>query len=281
MATSDDPLRQAAFELYGVPAEEFVATRKRLADAAEEKHTASAIKGLSKPAAAAAIVNAFVRSEPEALARLIEIGGRLRAAEEDGDANGLRALARERRQALADATNLAVTNAGSNASTSTRDAVEATLQASIIDPSAASATSSGLLVKALTPGADLDEPTALPVDERPRAGSPAMPDTRAKTSRTTAAAARKAQAAADQAEKRASEAEARLSEDEAVLDALGSERDELEVRLAEVRDELSRLEERNSSLSAELSAAQQSRRAAATAARRSRTVAEALRRKAQ
>jgi hypothetical protein len=280
MSETDTGLRGAADELYRVSPANFMSARKHLADSAGDKALAVAIKGLRKPAAAAAIVNSFVHANPDGLAGLTDIGDRLRVAEENGDAAALRALSGERRKAVADAMTAATEGSGSSVSASTKEAVEATFQAAVIDTAAASAVASGMLLKPLSPGGDIEGATALEVVGRAPSRPKAKAQGKSATTKAAEQAARKAREAADQAEQAAADAACRLSDAEDTLHGLRSERNGLRQRIADLRDELSDLEDRDSTLDGELIAAQHARRDAATAAEKAKTNASALRRKA-
>ncbi|GAA4266239.1 hypothetical protein [Frondihabitans peucedani] len=291
-SAAGERLAEIARELYRGDPGSFVAARTRAAHAAESRDLAGRIAKLPKPAVAAHVVDALVGSGHEALDALTEVAGRLREAEEGGDATLLRSLSAERRRAVADATEAAVAAAaeesGASVSASVQDAVAATFQAAVVDPASARAVASGLLVKPLSPGADPVEALGVPIDlgvgadDADPSASGAGRGGRASGAKGAkpAAAARRARAEADTAEKKAAEAQHALEAAEDELTRIREERDEVGERLDELRDEVADLEERESGLGGELARAQRSRRDAAAAERSARSRAAELRRRA-
>lgn len=156
-------LREVADELYGVAPAEFVERRAAAAAAAgADRDLAKGIRGLRKPTASAAVVNALVREDPGAVEAILEIGDRMRAAFAERDRSMIRELTRDRQRLLQEATS------GLGVSAAIGREVEETLQAAVVDPSAASAVRSGMLLRALestgVDEVDVTEVVALPVD---------------------------------------------------------------------------------------------------------------------
>lgn len=170
-------LEDVARKLYAVPGAEFTSERNTAARSEPDAEAAKIIRGFRKPSAAASAVNTLVRSEPEVVAELLEVGAGLREAQETLDRDAVRDFARRRQQVIASAEKrLASVVPGLSASTLRE--VEETLQAAMIDRSAAAAVLSGFLVRGLESTGlepvDLSDAVALPVDvdHRP-ASSPA------------------------------------------------------------------------------------------------------------
>jgi hypothetical protein len=292
MTADDDALAVAAHELYAARPADFVATRKRAAASAATA-VAARIARLAKPAVSAAVVNTLVRADAEAVPRLLDMGEQLHAAEESGDAAALRELSGSRRRLVSDLVAVAeraAEEAGLATTTSTRDAVAATLQAAILDPDALRAVASGLLVAPLAPGGDVDGVTALPLDTLPEVARTGPRATRRRSGAgsrgddqdpgPTAAQLRRARADADRADRESRDAADALSAAQEALDDVRSERDTVHARLDRLRDEVTDLEKEDERLGTDFSRAQRSRRDAAAAARMASRRAAELRRAA-
>jgi hypothetical protein len=94
-------IEDAARELYARPPDDFMARRAELAEAARkagEGAAATAIGKLRKPTVGAWLVNALVLDDPSVVDQLIDLGERLRAAQDALDAGKLRELSDERRK---------------------------------------------------------------------------------------------------------------------------------------------------------------------------------------
>ncbi len=151
----DQELAGIANALYALPLDEFIAARtaaaKEAAGAAEG--LPAAVRALPKPSVAAWAVNMLAAHQPDILARLNELGGRMRAAQSSLDAAGMRELARERRTLLASAVDAACSVAeqqGRRISGAVATAVEQTLRAVTADEGAAAAVQSGRLLQVLS-----------------------------------------------------------------------------------------------------------------------------------
>jgi hypothetical protein len=171
-------LTEVAADLYGVPPAEFTAARTaavRAARAAGDKDLAAAVGSLRKPSAAAGAVNLLVRSRPEDLGRLLDLGVRLREAQAALAGADLRALHAEQQRAVPEVVDAAL-GLGAGGGAAVRGQVEATLRAAMGDPDAAAAVATGLLVRDLFSSGfepvDVDGAVAVP-DAPPLAGVPA------------------------------------------------------------------------------------------------------------
>ncbi|PNI08561.1 hypothetical protein CXX84_11715 [Arthrobacter sp. AFG7.2] len=193
----DEALAAIADELYAGPMEDFVAARASAAKnaAGTDKELAAAVRSLPKPSVAAWAVNMLALHQPEVLAQLMELGGRMREAQASLDAATLRELGRERRTMLSAAVDTARSVAekqGRAISDAMAGDVEDTLRALTADEGAAAAVRSGRLLKTLSAdgvnSVDLDGVVAVPsVLPSAAAAPPAGPAAPAgKKTRTTA-----------------------------------------------------------------------------------------------
>jgi hypothetical protein len=178
----DKVLAEVANQLYAGPLEDFVAARASAAKeaASADKELAAAVRALPKPSVAAWAVNMLAQHQPDVLAQLTELGGRMRAAQVALDAASLRDLGRERRTSLAAAVDTARSVArehGRAISDSMAGEVEETLRALTADEGAAAAVRSGRLLKTLQAdgvnAVDLDGTVAVPSVLPPVAAAPA------------------------------------------------------------------------------------------------------------
>lgn len=161
-------LREVAGELYGSASAEFVQRRSEAA-AGADRALAKEIRAFRKPTASAAAINALVRERPDAVEDVLDIGDRMREAFADRDRQAIRELTRERQRLLQKATQ------GLGLSSAVEREVEETLQAAVVDPAAAAAVRSGMLLRALestgVEEVDVSDAVALPID----VGSSAAP----------------------------------------------------------------------------------------------------------
>lgn len=124
-------------QLYDATPEEFTALRTELAAAARKRGDSAAAKQIStarKPTTAAWVVNRLV-NVPKAVARLRDLGSRLRAAHATMSGERIRELTAEQRKLVDELTKAALASAGVTYPTSAlRDDVHGTLQAAVADP---------------------------------------------------------------------------------------------------------------------------------------------------
>ncbi|QZN87197.1 hypothetical protein [Cellulomonas sp. C5510] len=179
---ADPELVRVAVDLYGVPPARFTAQRTaavRAARAAGDRDLARAVGALRKPSAAASAVNLLLRHHPEDVARLLELGVRLREAQSALAGADLRALHADQQGVLATvvptALALAADGGSGRPAAAARAQVEATLRAAMGDPDAAGAVATGLLVRDLFSSGfepvDVAGATAVP-GAPPLAGAP-------------------------------------------------------------------------------------------------------------
>ncbi|SDL03794.1 hypothetical protein SAMN05421869_121134 [Nonomuraea jiangxiensis] len=140
-----------ADRLYALPPPEFTAARAAEARAAKEAgdvRLSRDIAKLRRPTVSAWAVNRFARERPEELARLLEVGERLRAAWQEQDATALAELTQRRAEVTARLGRL-VRQAG-DLSAAAGAEVDQTLEAAVVDAEAAAQVRGGRLVKPLS-----------------------------------------------------------------------------------------------------------------------------------
>lgn len=283
-----------AEELYAVPLGEFTVTRDARVRELKGTPLAAAVKALRKPSAAAWVVDLLVRRESDQVTQMIAVGAALRQAQEGMDAGALRELTKQRRQltgALTARARALSGQAGLKVTAAVADQVEETLTAAMIDPDAARAVASGLLVTplratgvgAVDAGAAVAAPEALgftvtPV-EAPAVTLRVVPDPDADRRALEAAQAALAEAAAGldeavQEEERAAAEVARLEaaslQVQAELDELRRRLAELEESAQEIDDDLAEAEDDRAAAQADVEAATRARDQAAAAEARLR-----------
>lgn len=149
-----DPLLEIADDLYALPLADFTPARDALAkEHKADKALAASIKGLRKASVAAWVVNLLVRRDPDQVDQVLAVGEALRDAQDNLDATQLREFTKQRRQLTASVTTAARRMAreeGVRTTESVAEQVEATLTAAMLEPDAARAVRSGLLVTSLS-----------------------------------------------------------------------------------------------------------------------------------
>lgn len=254
-----DPLLEAADLLYGLTLPEFTPARDALVkEHKADKELAARLKALKKPSLAAYVVNLLVRRDAAQVDQVLVVGEALRQAQQDLDGAELRNLTRQRRQLTAAVTQQARSLAsqhGQRVTESVADQVEATLTAAMVDPGAAAAVRTGLLVSAITstgvgetdpadyvavPDAADFTPTELGEPEPPPPPDlHVVPDPDAEAKKVAAAQKKvdEAQAQVDKATEALAAADAEVAELEARSLQLQAEIDELRRRLEELESD--------------------------------------------
>ena len=146
-----DLVSDARNELYVAHPDKFIARRKELvaaARAAGDQRAAAAIGELRRPTRSAWVVNQFVRTDPDALSPLIQVGAELRQAHRRLDGTQLRELTVRRRAAVDDAVRRAIKLSGAE-SEAVRSEVLATFEAVVSDPASAAEAGEAALVRPL------------------------------------------------------------------------------------------------------------------------------------
>jgi hypothetical protein len=140
-----------ADELYALPLKEFTAARsshEKAAKAAGNKDLAAAIHALAKPTAAAWLANQLVRTYPDEIKPLLQLGAGLREATATLQGEQLRELGRQQYKLIAALVHQA-RRLGDTVSADTARALESTLRAALADESVAEQLSAGRLTEAL------------------------------------------------------------------------------------------------------------------------------------
>ncbi|MGW5050065.1 hypothetical protein [Actinokineospora sp. NPDC004072] len=227
-----------ADELYALPRDEFTAARKALAKRLRDDgdpQAAAQIDKLAKPTTAAWLVNQLVRSDPDAVSELTDLGHALREAHQSADGAALRDLTRKRTEVLRDL----VSRAGDDLSEPITRELEEMFTTALLDESAADRLRTGRIasVRDLSgapawPGLEVT-PQPKPEKKTPKKKEPA-PDRKALIAEAKAevkaaeAERAKAEKAVAAAEKAVTKAEERVRELNAQLDA--AEAAELDAR---------------------------------------------------
>ncbi|MGY1603887.1 hypothetical protein [Geodermatophilus sp. SYSU D00815] len=300
---------EVADELYGIPPEEFTATRRAREEEARaggDRVLAKSISQLPKPSLAAWATNVLVRHHRDEIESLVELGGLLREAQENLAGDQLRALSVQRNQLLAALSRQGMGLArrlGHPISSGVAGQVEDTLRAAMADPDAGEAVLSGRLTSPLSySGLGTGQRPDLRVvrpPEREAGPAPRKATGKRTEARTTAQERRRAaeekrrqaeeqarreaeerrrrelaeaQEAADEAAELAEDAAAAAEREQARADELAGRHEHLEARVEELMDELARTREEVNSVNAQLSRAQ---RRAQSAGRRAGEAAAA------
>ena len=144
-----------ATELYGLAPADFTHTRDARASEAKragDRELAKAIGKLRRPNVGAWLANVLVRERGDQVQIMLELGAAIRQAHAQSAKDELRKLQRERRRAIAalldDAADLA-RDRGESVSSAVARELEATLEAALLDPEAATALKAGLLTTGL------------------------------------------------------------------------------------------------------------------------------------
>ena len=142
-------------ELYGLPPEEFTASRARFekeAKAAGDRDAAARIHALAKPTVPAWLANQLARDHRDELKPLLELGAGLRDATRNLAGDQLRALSRQRNElvhALVQQARQLARAADRSVSEDVARALADTLQAALADEAAATLLLAGRLTDAL------------------------------------------------------------------------------------------------------------------------------------
>jgi hypothetical protein len=180
-----ESLAAIARELYALTPGEFIAARnaraKGVADDGD-RALATRIRSLAKPSVAAWAVNALVRHRFDEVDALLDLGERMRAAQDALDRDAIRELGRERQRMLA-AIGRSARELGDELDTVVSESaaveVQQTLQAAMGDDAAAGAVRDGTLVRTFSGSGldpvDLGAALAVPQSLGAAAPSPDLP----------------------------------------------------------------------------------------------------------
>lgn len=233
-------LDAVAAELYVLPPDQFTKARNARAGMAD-RAIAAHIKALRKPSVAAWAVNLLAREGQ--LGEALELSAALREAQEDLDAAEMSRLGRQRRQLVAALAKQAVDlaeDAGVTVSAAAREDVEKTINAAVMDATAAAAVMTARLVKPLEAGAFDDSDLADAVGGS-LPGATVLPprdDLAQRRARKAAEkAAREAERLASEAEREAARIDARRAKAQERADHLAERMDDLRRDLAQLEQE--------------------------------------------
>jgi hypothetical protein len=260
-----------AAELYALPPADFTAARNREAGMAD-RSIAAQVKALRKPTVAAWAVNLLAREGQ--LADALELSAALREAQDDLDAAELSRLGKQRRQLVAALATQAVglaKDAGVAVSAAAREDVEKTVNAAVMDASAAAAVLTARLVSPLEAGAF--EPSDLA--DAVGGSLPGAAEAPARDDLAERRARKAAEKAAREAERAANEAERELARVDAQRQKLQERVDHVTERIDDLRRDLARLEGDRDTAEEALAEVEVQRREAASRART--TAADAAR----
>ncbi|HEY7043628.1 MAG TPA: hypothetical protein VH419_08175 [Nocardioidaceae bacterium] len=136
-------------ELYGLPLEEFTATRNARAKQLKADGDADAarrVQALKKPTLAAWLVNQLVRREPGQIGQLLDLGQQMRAGMSGSTSDDLRQLTKRRYQLVSSLVNAALAATGDRRpGADVATDVQATLEATLSDPDSAQSVQDGCL----------------------------------------------------------------------------------------------------------------------------------------
>ena len=151
MADDQDAVAQAVDELYSADPDSFMERRSALSAAAKKSGDpagAKQIAALRKPTRSAFTVNLLARTDPDAVAELLDLGSQLRDAERSVDAKQIRELTTRRRRLVDGLTKRAFDILDERSpSSAIRDEVVSTLTAALADEDVADQLADGTLVK--------------------------------------------------------------------------------------------------------------------------------------
>ena len=151
MADEKDAVAKAVDELYSADPDSFMERRSALSAAAKKSGDpagARQIAALRKPTRSAFTVNLLARTDPDAVAELLDLGSQLRDAERSVDAKQIRELTTRRRRLVDELTKRAFDILDERSpSSAIRDEVVSTLTAALADDDVADQVADGTLVK--------------------------------------------------------------------------------------------------------------------------------------
>jgi hypothetical protein len=151
VANDEDTMQLAVDELYSADPDAFMERRSALSAAAKKSGdpaSAKQIAALRKPTRSAFTVNLLARTDPDAVAELLDLGSQLRDAERSVDAKQIRELTTRRRRLVDELTRRAFDILDERSpSSAIRDEVVSTLTAALADEEVADQVADGTLVK--------------------------------------------------------------------------------------------------------------------------------------
>lgn len=231
-------LDTAVRELYRLDPAEFTARRDALAARFRKEGDAEVskeVKALKRPSLPAWAVNALALERPDELTRLLDLGDRLREAQARLSGDELRRLTRDRQQviaALAAETRELAAGKGHDLTEAALRQVEETLTAALTDQAAATAVTSGRLVR------PLEHAGIGPVELEGAVGGSEIEKAAGAGSARAREEQRRAEADVKDAQKRRREVEGLVASTAADVDRLEGELDRARRRLDGLQEEL-------------------------------------------
>ncbi len=252
-----DLLAEATAELYDADPDEFTQRRADLVAQARDQGqpaVAKQIAALRKPTRSAWVVNRLVRVHPEAVSRLAELAGQLRAG---GDGSRIRELTEARSRLVDELTRQAFTASGmASPPAALREDVIATLNAALADPEVAANLAAGTLTRAahwagfgLMPLSGAPGPAPAPAEVRK---TPAPADDALDRRRRHREKIQSAERAVAEATAASDSATGEERDQEDAVRRLEAELEQARQRLAEARRQSYRAESRRQRAAAEL-----------------------------
>lgn len=151
--SEDEALARAVHAVYGVAPADFVATRKEWVGRLRSeglREVAKQVGALRKPSVSAAAVNALVRADDPVVARLRDVGEKMRHAQSALDAAALSALRDDRDEVLTAWVAAARKHSDGTLGAAVEAEVRDTAVAALADPAATDVATSGSLTRALS-----------------------------------------------------------------------------------------------------------------------------------
>jgi hypothetical protein len=265
-------LSEVIDQLYRLPPDQFTAQRDSLASKAREegdRPLSQAIRGLRKPTTGAWLANLLVRTHPDDVERALEIGSALRHAQLTLSGEGLRDLARQRREAVRALSATARELAGGldhKVAGSSIVEFQETIEAALADEEMAHAVRSGMLVTGL-------HYTGLGLPTPATSKSPSRP---ARTAAGRRSARAPVGAGLRQAEHDAVEARRTLQASSQAASQAERELDRLRHRIVELERELNTLRETAKDATLRVSEMRRAQDAAAVAEQRASSIVSRL-----
>ena len=191
---------EAADELYRLAPADFTKARDELARRLRKegrRPEADAVKKLRRPTVAAWALNQLARRRPDDVRRLLDIGARLRAAQESlltgsGERSALQHAAREERDLIAELTRDATAvagEAGTAGTASLDEKIRATLHAAVLDEETAAGLAAGRLLREREAAGLFGAPAIDVAPPRPTRGTAPSKHSRSRAGRESAKAA--------------------------------------------------------------------------------------------
>lgn len=247
----------AADELYGLDPSEFVAARRAAVARAKDSGDmalAKALGSLRKPTTTGWALNVLVRSAPESIEQLLDLGADLRSAQQALRGEELRSLAARRTAVLSALTDRAAAEARDRGhelpETALRE-IGQSLSAALADPDTGADLRRGRMLGAVSYSgfgpaalASVPPPTEQPPDATASEEQPPAADSAAEDEREEEEAQKEARAAARrEAHERVTTAEAVARQTASDLEAATERAENARRQVAETRAELRRLEQ--------------------------------------